>query len=102
MDKHFVKMDGEDPNPNTVDQNPPPAPIKQPPAAVVETPAEVVEETTNELFIKFSGHFRPFDVPKYPEVALIGLNYFKQEGLMCHPIRISSETVYKFVLPSCN
>ena len=54
---------------------------------------------TSELFIKFSSHFRPFDVPNYPEVALVGLTHFKQEGLVCHPIRVASETIYKFVIP---
>ena len=96
-------MGSVSPLPNANQQTiPPPAPRKEPPNSVTaEVSAEVAVEVemTKELFVKFSDHFRPFDVPNYPEVALAGLSYFQQEGLMCHPIRVGSDTVYKFVLP---
>ena len=56
---------------------------------IVET---VTVETSSEFFVKFSGHLRPFEVPKYAEVALAGVFHFQRAGMMCHPIRLGSET----------
>ena len=67
------------------------------PAATVSVETVTVE-TSSEFFVKFSGHLRPFEVPKYAEVALAGMFHFQQAGMMCHPIRLGSETIYKFVL----
>ena len=58
----------------------------------------MVPKDTTELCLKFRGYMRPFDAPNYPEVALAGLQHFEQEGMMCYPIHIGPETIYKFVL----
>ena len=57
-----------------------------------ETPVE----TTNELFIRFRGYMNSWDVPKYTDIALTAAAYFQVEGMMCRPIYVSGELVYKF------
>ena len=65
---------------------------------VITEATNVVEDKTKELFLRFSGHVRPFQLPTYPEVALAGLNYFRQEGMVCTKVHVGSEIVYKFML----
>ena len=73
---------------------------QQPSVKTVETVEDVAApvEYTDELFLKFSNHARPFGLPTYPEIALAGMNYFQQEGMICVPLRIISGIVYKFQL----
>ena len=69
-------------------ENPPAPPRKEPRTAEEPSPAQedeiVPKDTTNELCLNISGYMRPFDAPKYPEVA--GLQHFEQERMMCYPI----------------
>ena len=55
-------------------------------------------ETTQELFLRFRNHLKPWDVPTYPEVAYAGSSHFQQEGMVCRPIYLGGELIYKFVL----
>ena len=90
-----------------------PPPPRKPPSSIVPlietsgstiasveapTETEVVVEYTNELFLKFSNYARPFGLPTYPEIALAGMNYFQQEGMICIPLRFGSNIAYKFLL----
>ena len=54
-------------------------------------------ELTNELHIRFSGYMKPWDVPSYPDVALAAMSFFQQEGMICRPIYLGSEILYKFI-----
>ena len=51
---------------------------------------------TKELNLKFSAHLRHFDVTTYPEAALAAMRHFDQEGMLCYPFRVGSDTIYKF------
>ena len=55
-------------------------------------------ETTDTLVLRFSQTCRPFKLPKYPEVARIGLEYFADPNINCVPVREGSEEVYVFEL----
>ena len=85
-------------------QNPPPPPAKKPTSehrtevpGATQVDGESIEYTTEQC-IKFSPYLRPFDVPPYQVVALTAMKHFEQEGMLCHPIRVGGEIIYKFVL----
>ena len=52
---------------------------------------------TNELYVRFQGHMRPWDVPKYSEVANAAVRHFQQEGMICTRIYKGSEIIYKLI-----
>ena len=39
-----------------------------------------------------------FSVPSYASVAITAMGHFQQEGMICKPMRVSGDLVYKFVL----
>ena len=53
-------------------------------------------EMTNELFIRFRGYMNSWGVPKYTDITLTAAEYFQMKGMMCRPIYVSGELVYKF------
>ena len=61
--------------------------------AVVSAPVKA-----KKFWLQFSTLRKPFCLPTYAEVALAGQMHFQQEGMKCIPIRIISETCYKFEL----
>ena len=84
--------------PNPQLNGPPAAPQKNPAAPEEENTESEPVELCTELCIKFSPYLRPFDVPPYQMVALTALKHFQQEGMLCVPIRLGSEIIYKIIL----
>lgn len=84
--------------------DPPRPPLKRRIEDIEDAPAEETaaqgtqEEMTNELFLRFSQHARPFGLPTYPEIAMAGTKLFQQEGMVCYPIYLGAEIIYKFQL----
>ena len=87
----------------TAPQQPPPPPIKKP-AVEIQTSSEAstAEETgeneeTSELFLQLSTLSRPFRLPTKVDVAQAIFDHFKQEGILCIPVRKRPEVIYKFI-----
>jgi hypothetical protein len=69
------------------------------PAGTAEPVEPVPVEMTSELFIKFSEEYlNGFAVPTYSSVAVAAMGHFQQEGMICKPMRVSGDLVFKFVL----
>ena len=90
-------------------QNQPQAPIKNPPqeagsaiatSSSSSTASEAVEVgmKAKTFFLKFSTVAKPFNLPRHPEVALVAMQHFQQEGMKCIPFHVRGEKCYKIEL----
>ena len=87
---------------------PPPAPAKSQQdlplpaeniaAAAPSTANNQVPEKTTTFFLQFSKVAKPFNLPPHPEVALVAMEHFQQEGMKCIPFFIRGEKCYKLEL----
>ena len=82
----------------TQDQPPAKHPIQDHPD--IQTAPSVPEqpERSNTFFLRFSTVAKPFNLPPHPEVALVAMEHFQQEGMKCIPFFIRGEKCYKLEL----
>ena len=69
--------------------------------AVETTDTQVEQDTvekTDTLVLRFSETCRPFKLPRYPEVAQVGLQHFGDPNINVVPMKEGSEEVYVFEL----
>lgn len=82
----------------------PPAPVKGAPAENVDhvEPAisnEAPVEMTNELYLRFTEEYmNGFAIPSYSSVAVTAMAHFQQQGMICKPMRVDGDPVFKLVL----